>query len=96
MEWFFLAVISACVGSFFNVLIHRVPRGEDFVYEPSHCPKCNNALKPWQNIPIISWSILKGKCYFCKDKISARYPLVEFLVMLLSLIVFYMGFDFSY
>ncbi|MEA3383334.1 MAG: prepilin peptidase [Campylobacterota bacterium] len=96
MEWFFLAVISACVGSFFNVLIHRVPRGEDFVYEPSHCPKCNNRLKPWHNIPIVSWSILKGRCYFCKEKISFRYPLVEFLVMVLSLAVFYkLGFGYE-
>ena len=89
MEWFFLALIAACVGSFFNVLIHRVPLGEDFVYEPSHCPKCDNRLKAWHNIPIVSWLILRGKCYFCHEKISARYPLVEFLTMIVSLIVFY-------
>ena len=96
MEWFFLAIISASVGSFFNVLIHRVPRGEDFVYEPSHCPKCNNKLKAWHNIPIISWLILKGKCYFCSQKISARYPIVEFITMSIGLIVFYKhGFNYE-
>lgn len=96
MEWFFLSIISACVGSFFNVLIHRVPRGEDFVYEPSHCIKCDHKLKAWHNIPIVSWLILRGKCYFCDVKISARYPLVEFLVMFLSLVVFYKhGFNYE-
>ena len=89
MEWFFLAVIGASIGSFFNVLIHRVPRGEDIVYERSHCAKCNHQLKNWHNIPIVSWLILKGKCYFCKEKISIRYPLVEFLTMLIYVAVFY-------
>ncbi len=96
MEWFFLSIISASVGSFFNVLIHRIPRGEDFVYEPSHCTKCNHKLKAWHNIPIISWLILRGKCYFCKEKISARYPIVEFITMSVTLIVFYKhGFNYE-
>ncbi len=96
MEWFFLAIIGACVGSFFNVLIHRIPLGEDFVYEPSHCIKCNHQLKAWHNIPIISWLILRGKCYFCGVKISARYPIVEFLTMSISLVVFYKhGFNYE-
>lgn len=96
MTWFFLAIISACVGSFFNVLIHRVPRAEDFVYVPSHCTKCNHKLKPWHNIPIFSWIFLKGKCYFCYEKISARYPLVEFISMTITLLVFYKhGFNYE-
>lgn len=89
MEWFFLSIIAASVGSFFNVLIHRVPRGEDFIYEPSHCPKCNNKLKPYHNVPILGWIFLKGRCAFCNEKISVRYPFVEFLVMSISLVVFY-------
>lgn len=70
---------GACIASFLNVVIWRVPRGESIMYPPSHCPKCDAKIKWWQNIPILSWLVLRGKCAGCKDSISPRYPLVELL-----------------
>jgi leader peptidase (prepilin peptidase)/N-methyltransferase len=76
---------GAIVGSFLNVVIHRLPNDESIVFPSSHCPKCNASIKPFDNIPIISWLILRGKCRNCKATISARYPAVEALTALLYL-----------
>jgi leader peptidase (prepilin peptidase) / N-methyltransferase len=65
------------MGSFLNVVIWRVPRGESIVAPPSHCPRCNERIKPRDNIPIVSWLLLRGRCRSCGEPISARYPLVE-------------------
>ncbi|MEE3078441.1 MAG: prepilin peptidase [Bdellovibrionota bacterium] len=65
------------VGSFLNVLILRMPKGENFVSERSHCPKCNKLIYWYENIPIISYLFLRGKCSGCKNKISIQYPAVE-------------------
>jgi len=73
----FLAVIGSCVGSFLNVVIYRLPRGESIVFPPSHCPKCGRQIKWYDNIPLVSWFALGGKCRFCKSPISPRYLLVE-------------------
>jgi leader peptidase (prepilin peptidase) / N-methyltransferase len=73
-------VIGACAGSFLNVVIWRVPRGESIVSPPSHCPTCGERIKPRDNIPIVSWLLLRGRCRNCGDPISRRYPLVEGLV----------------
>ncbi|NPA81828.1 MAG: prepilin peptidase [Epsilonproteobacteria bacterium] len=72
-------LLGLLIGSFLNVLIVRIPKGESVVFPSSHCVKCNNKLKWWHNIPILSWLILGGKCYFCKEKISWQYPLIEAL-----------------
>lgn len=66
-------------GSFANVVIHRVPLEQSIVFPPSRCPRCQAALKPWQNIPLISWLLLRGRCANCREPISARYPFVEAL-----------------
>jgi leader peptidase (prepilin peptidase)/N-methyltransferase len=70
-------VFGLLVGSFLNVVIWRVPRGESIVSPPSHCPGCNAPIAPRDNIPVISWLLLRGRCRHCATKISARYPLVE-------------------
>jgi leader peptidase (prepilin peptidase)/N-methyltransferase len=79
---------GACIASFLNVVIWRVPRGESIDRPPSHCPKCGAAIRWWQNIPILSWLALRGKCAGCKASISPRYPLVELLGGVLFLAAF--------
>lgn len=71
------------MGSFLNVVIWRVPRGESIVAPPSHCPRCNERIKARDNIPIVSWLLLRGRCRSCGEAISSRYPLVEGLVAVL-------------
>jgi leader peptidase (prepilin peptidase)/N-methyltransferase len=73
----FLFALGSCVGSFLNVVIWRMPRGESLSYPPSHCPKCNQRLKWYDNLPVIGWLKLRGRCRFCKEPISARYPIIE-------------------
>ena len=75
----FSFAFGACVASFLNVVIWRVPRGESIVSPPSHCPKCGAAIRWWQNVPILSWVVLRGKCANCRAPISPRYILVELL-----------------
>ena len=79
---------GACVASFLNVVAWRVPRGESIVSPPSHCPKCNAPIRWWQNIPILSWLALRGKCAKCREPISPRYILVELLGGVLFLAAF--------
>jgi len=69
--------LGAIVGSFLNVVIHRYPRGESIVLPPSHCPHCNTNIRPYDNVPILSYLWLRGRCRACGEAISARYPLVE-------------------
>ena len=85
---FFSFALGACVASFLNVVIWRVPRGESIVSPPSHCPKCNTPIKWYQNIPILSWLALRGKCANCKAPISPRYILIETLGGVLFLAAF--------
>lgn len=75
----FSFALGACVASFLNVVIWRVPRGESIVSPPSHCPRCGAAIRWWQNIPVVSWFALRGRCAACKAPISPRYVLVEIL-----------------
>jgi leader peptidase (prepilin peptidase)/N-methyltransferase len=72
-------VMGLAVGSFLNVVIYRVPRQESIVHPRSHCPKCGTQLADRDNIPVLSWVLLGGKCRTCQAPISARYPLVELL-----------------
>ena len=85
---FFSFWLGACIASFLNVVIWRVPRGESIVSPPSHCPKCNAPIKWWQNIPILSWLALRGKCANCRAAISPRYIGVELLGGVLFLAAF--------
>lgn len=82
-------LFGAIIGSFLNVVIHRVPLEESIVFPNSACPKCKNAIKSYDNIPILSWLILGGKCRNCKNPISSRYPAVELLTALLFLLVYW-------
>lgn len=72
-----LALLGLLVGSFLNVVIYRVPRGESLLQPGSHCPACETPLKPWHNVPLVSWLLLRGRCAYCQASISVRYPLVE-------------------
>lgn len=83
-----ICIIGLCMGSFFNVVILRSLSGESIVFPPSKCPKCNHKLYPWHNIPVISYIFLRGKCHFCKEKISIQYPIIELLTMLLYALTF--------
>jgi leader peptidase (prepilin peptidase) / N-methyltransferase len=83
-----LTCVGAAVGSFLNVLIFRIPEGQSIVLPSSHCPKCGHAVRFYDNIPIISYIILRGKCRDCHEKISLQYPLVEAITALVSLLLF--------
>jgi leader peptidase (prepilin peptidase)/N-methyltransferase len=85
----FLAVLGACVGSFLNVVIWRLPMGESLVRPGSHCPKCQTSLKWYDNLPIFGWLFLRGKCRYCGTPISAQYPLIEMLAAFLLVILYY-------
>lgn len=85
----FSFAMGACIASFLNVVIWRVPRGESIVSPPSHCPKCGVSIRWWQNIPILSWLALLGRCAKCRAPISPRYILVETLGGLLFLAAFW-------
>ncbi len=74
-----LFVLGACIGSFFNVLIYRMPKGESVVSPGSRCPSCGTPIKWYHNIPVVSYLFLKGRCAYCGAKISPRYVLVEVL-----------------
>lgn len=75
----FAAVLGLVIGSFLNVVIWRVPRKESVVSPPSHCPRCGAQIGPRDNLPVLSWLLLRGKCRHCGEPISVRYPAVELL-----------------
>lgn len=89
------ALLGLCVGSFLNVVIYRLPNNMSLAKPSSHCPKCNKEIKWYDNIPVISYIILRGKCRNCGDKISPRYIFVELANMLLWLVSFFLFFDLS-
>jgi leader peptidase (prepilin peptidase)/N-methyltransferase len=80
-------VLGALVGSFLNVVVYRLPRGESIVHPGSHCPACGHAIRPWHNVPVLGWLWLRGRCRDCGVRISARYPLVELATAVLFAIV---------
>ena len=71
--------MGAIVGSFLNVVVYRLPRRESLVKPASHCPSCGTPVKPYDNVPVLSWMLLRGHCRSCGESISVRYPLVEAL-----------------
>lgn len=83
--YIFAGLIGACVGSFLNVCIQRLPYGESVVWPPSHCRRCGRKLKWWENIPLISYIALRGRCRSCKGRISPQYFIVELISTLLSI-----------
>ena len=87
-------VFGAVIGSFLNVVAHRVPLGESLVSPGSRCPKCGAPVKPYDNVPVISWLVLRGRCRNCGTPISPRYPLVELATALaFAAVVAVRGFD---
>ncbi|MCE5275144.1 MAG: prepilin peptidase [Syntrophaceae bacterium] len=97
----FVAVLGLFIGSFLNVCIHRIPVKESIMWPGSHCPRCGKAIKPWDNIPVVSYLILRGRCRSCSEPISLRYPVVELLSGLLAVSLLYrfgpgVGFIFYY
>jgi leader peptidase (prepilin peptidase) / N-methyltransferase len=87
-------VLGAVVGSFLNVVIHRLPRRESLVHPRSRCPGCGTQIAGYDNVPIVSWLVLRGRCRHCGEPISPRYPVVELLTALgFALVVLVRGFD---
>jgi leader peptidase (prepilin peptidase)/N-methyltransferase len=93
--YLFSFLFGAAIGSFLNVVIHRVPNEESIVFPNSACPKCSKAIAAYDNIPILSWLVLGGKCRNCKEPISFRYPAVELLTAL-TFVVIYWQFGFGW
>ena len=71
------ALFGLLIGSFLNVVIWRVPRKESIVSPPSHCPACDTPIRPYDNVPVVSWLLLRGRCRNCGTQISFRYPFIE-------------------
>jgi leader peptidase (prepilin peptidase)/N-methyltransferase len=72
-----VGVLGLAVGSFLNVVIHRIPRGESVLRPRSYCPQCRQPVRAWQNVPVLGWLALRGRCAGCAARINPRYPLVE-------------------
>ena len=85
----YIFVLGLLFGSFYNVVGLRLPKGESIVFPGSHCPKCGHKLMWYENIPLISYVFLKGRCKKCKCRISAWYPAIELFTALLFLISYY-------
>src|ERR687886_549884 len=85
-----VAAVGACIGSFLNVVIHRVPREESIAFPASRCPSCGATIRPYDNIPVVSWAVLRGRCRACRAPISARYPAVELLTAALFVLTFWL------
>lgn len=81
-------IFGLCIGSFLNVCIYRIPMEKSIVFPPSTCQSCGNRLKAFDLIPVVSYIMLKGKCRYCDEKISVKYPLVELLTGVVWLLTF--------
>lgn len=89
----FVFAFGACVGSFLNVVVWRLPRGESLVTPPSRCPKCGHKLAAYDNVPVLGWLWLRGRCRYCKTAISSRYPIVEAVCGALFVLYYICYFD---
>lgn len=83
------ALFGLFIGSFLNVCIYRIPRNESIIWPGSRCPKCGKPVRAWDNIPVISYLVLRGRCRFCSEPISVRYPVVELLSALMAVSMLY-------
>ena len=83
----YLALTGLCIGSFLNVVIYRLPLGQSLVSPGSRCPKCSYVLRWYDNVPVVSWALLAGRCRQCRASISAQYPIVEIITALLFVLV---------
>ena len=88
-----VVVAGLLVGSFLNVCIHRIPHGESVVSPRSRCPDCKTPLAWYENVPVISYAVLLGRCRHCKERISPRYPLVEIVTAVAFFALYRSGFD---
>ena len=84
---FLVALLGLAIGSFLNVVIYRVPRGESLISPASQCPSCGAAIRARHNVPLFGWLVLRGRCADCRTPISFRYPLVELACALLFVAV---------
>ena len=85
----FIFIFGILIGSFLNVVIYRIPKGESIVFPSSKCQSCQTPLKWYHNVPIFSWLFLRGKCGFCLEKISVQYPLIELTTGIIAVALFY-------
>jgi leader peptidase (prepilin peptidase)/N-methyltransferase len=85
----FIGMVGAVVGSFLNVCIYRIPEGRSIVFPSSHCPGCKHPIRPWDNIPLVSYLILRGKCRHCQGEIPLQYPVVELITAAMALLLFW-------
>ncbi len=85
---FFSFILGLVMGSFLNVCIYRLPEGKSIIFPPSHCPYCQHKIKWYDNIPLLSFILLRGRCRYCHKPISWQYPLVEFISGLLTLFAY--------
>jgi leader peptidase (prepilin peptidase)/N-methyltransferase len=81
-------IFGTLIGSFLNVVIYRIPKGESIAFPASKCQSCQTPLKWYHNIPIFSWLFLRGKCGFCQERISAQYPIIEFITGIIFVILY--------
>lgn len=89
MNYIFVFIFGIVIGSFLNVCIFRIPEGQSICYPPSHCGSCEHQLGVLDLVPVLSYIFLRGRCRYCKEKISIRYPLIELLNGLLYLIIYF-------
>lgn len=93
--WFLFLALGLVIGSFINVCIYRIPKEQSILYPPSTCPNCNNEIRWYDLIPVLSYMMLKGRCRHCKSKISIRYPMIEIFTAAIFLLI-YIKFNISY
>lgn len=86
----YVALMGAAIGSFLNVLVWRLPMKMSLNHPGSHCPRCGHPIRFYDNLPVLGWILLRGKCRDCRGPISIRYPLVEFTCFAITGVIFYL------